>query len=82
MVLMACQDPQLSLARFAGECTAAGMRISVPKSEAMVFSRKPVGCAVQVWNEALLQVKEFKYLRVLFMNEGRMESSVSSAPIP
>ena len=79
VVLMApsVQDLQLSLDRFAAECTAAGMRISVSKSEAMVLSRKPVVCTVQVGNEALPQVKEFKYLGVLFTSEGRTEKEIS-----
>ena len=48
------------------------MRISTSKSEAMVLSRKPVDCLLRVGNESLPQVKEFKYLRVLFMSEGMM----------
>ena len=46
-----------------------GMRISISKSEAMVLSRKPVDCAVQVGNETLPHMKKFKYLKVLFTNE-------------
>ena len=42
------------------------MRISTSKSEAMVLSRKPMDCPLQVGNESLPQVKEFKYLGVLF----------------
>ena len=53
------------------------MKISVSKSEAMVLSRKPVDCAVRVGNEALPQVKEFKYLGVLFTSEGRAEKEIS-----
>ena len=55
------------------------MRISISKSEAMALSRKPMDCAVQVGNEALLQVKEFKYLGVLFTNErkGKTEKEIS-----
>ena len=71
------QDLQLSLDRFDAECTAAGMKISVSKSEAMVLSRKPVDCAVRVGNKALPQVKEFKYLGVLFTSEGRAEKEIS-----
>ena len=45
------------------------MRISTSKSEAMVLSRKPM---VGYEYESLPQVKELKYLRVLFMSEGMM----------
>ena len=43
MAPSAC-DHQHSLDRFAAECEVAGMRISTSKSEAMVFSRKPMDC--------------------------------------
>ncbi|KAL3041038.1 hypothetical protein OYC64_011923 [Pagothenia borchgrevinki] len=49
------------------------MRISTSKSEAMVLSRKPMDCPLQVGTESLPQVKEFKYLGVLFSSEGTME---------
>ncbi|KAL3043760.1 hypothetical protein OYC64_003589 [Pagothenia borchgrevinki] len=39
----------------------------------MVLSRKPMDCPLQVGNESLPQVKEFKYLGVLFSSEGTME---------
>ncbi|KAK5873269.1 hypothetical protein PBY51_018325 [Eleginops maclovinus] len=66
-------DLQHSLDRFVAECEAAGMRISTSKSEAMVLSREPMDCPLQVGNEALPHVKEFKYLGVLFSSEGTME---------
>ena len=74
VVLMApsALDLQGSLDRFAAECEAAGMRISTSKSEAMVLRRKPVDCLLQVGNETLSQVKEFKYIRLLFMSKGMM----------
>ena len=78
VVLMASSacDLQHSLDRFASECEAAGMRVSTSKSEAMVLSRKPVDCQLQVLGEPLPQVKEFKYLGVLFTNEGTMEREI------
>uniref|UniRef100_A0A8P4KHH4 Reverse transcriptase domain-containing protein n=1 Tax=Dicentrarchus labrax TaxID=13489 RepID=A0A8P4KHH4_DICLA len=78
VVLMASSacDLQHSLDRFTAECQAAGMRISTSKSEAMVLSRKPVDCLLRVGSESLPQVKEFKYLRVLFTSEGRMEQEI------
>ena len=74
VVLMApsALDLQHSLDWFAAKCEAAGMRISTSKSEAMILSRKPVDCLLRVGNESLPQVKEFKYLRVLFTSEGMM----------
>ena len=51
------------------------MRISTSKSEDMVH-RKPMECLLQVGNGFLPQVKEFKYLRVLFASEGSMEREV------
>ncbi|CAB1448574.1 unnamed protein product [Pleuronectes platessa] len=69
-------DLQYSLDRLAAECEAAGMRISSAKSEAMTLSRKPMDCLLRVGNESLAQVKEFKYLRVLFASEGTMEREI------
>ena len=50
--------------------------IVTSKSETMVLSRKRVECSLRVGNEILPQVKEFKYLGVLFTSEGRMEREV------
>ncbi|KAI3365411.1 hypothetical protein L3Q82_010500 [Scortum barcoo] len=68
------QDLQHVLERFAAECEAeaAGMRISTPKSEAMVLDRKRVACPLRVGGEVLPQVEEFKYLGVLFTSEGKI----------
>ncbi|KAK3519769.1 hypothetical protein QTP70_003908 [Hemibagrus guttatus] len=49
------------------------MRVSTSKSEAMVLDWKKVACTLQVGGELLPQVEEFKYLRVLFTSEGRMD---------
>ncbi|TWW73329.1 hypothetical protein D4764_15G0007230 [Takifugu flavidus] len=49
------------------------MRISISKSEAMVLNRKKVECLLRVKEEILPQVEGFKYLGVLFTDEGRME---------
>ncbi|KAI3367665.1 hypothetical protein L3Q82_026507 [Scortum barcoo] len=78
VVLMASsgQDLQHVLERFAAECEAAGMRISTSKSEAMVLDRKRVACPLQVGGEVLPQVEEFKYLRVLFTSEGKIEREI------
>ncbi|TWW71606.1 hypothetical protein D4764_16G0001030 [Takifugu flavidus] len=78
VVLLAssARDLQRSLDRFAAACKAAGMKISTSKSEAMVLNWKKVECLLQVKEEILLQVEEFKYLGVLFTSEGRMEQEV------
>ena len=74
VVLMASStvDLQHSLEQFTAECEAAGMRISTSKSEAMVLSSKVVDYLLQVGNVFLPQMKEFKYLWVLFTSEGMM----------
>lgn len=46
------------------------MKVS-SKSEAMVLRQKMVHYFVQVGSALLLLMKEFKYLRVLSMNEGK-----------
>ncbi|TWW62366.1 hypothetical protein D4764_04G0010130 [Takifugu flavidus] len=72
LLASSARDLQLSLDQFAAECEAAGMRISTSKSETMVLSRKKIECLLRVKEEILPQVKEFKYLGVLFTSEGRM----------
>ncbi|TWW63631.1 hypothetical protein D4764_03G0006390 [Takifugu flavidus] len=42
----------------------------------MVLNRKKVECLLWVKEEILPQVEEFKYLRVLFTSEGRMEQEI------
>ncbi|KAK3506093.1 hypothetical protein QTP70_018234, partial [Hemibagrus guttatus] len=59
-----------------GECEAAGMRVSISKSEAMVLDWKKVACTLQVGWELLPQVEEFKYLGVLLTSEGRMDREI------
>ncbi len=46
-------DLQHSLDQFTAECKAAGIRIITSESVAMVLSRKPVDCPLQVRNESL-----------------------------
>ncbi|TWW75368.1 hypothetical protein D4764_13G0000300 [Takifugu flavidus] len=52
------------------------MRISTCKSESMVLAQKKVECLLQVGEEVLPQVEEFKYLGILFTSEGRMEREI------
>ncbi|KAK0137077.1 hypothetical protein N1851_026739 [Merluccius polli] len=73
VVLLASSDLQHTLGWFAAECAAVGMKVSTSKSEAMVLCRKMVDCSFQVGSEFLPQVKEFKYLWILFTSEGKME---------
>jgi len=63
------RDLQNALGRFAAECESVGMRVSTSKSET-------VECSLRVGSELLPQAKEFKYLRVLFTSEGKMERMV------
>ncbi|TWW62742.1 hypothetical protein D4764_04G0013890 [Takifugu flavidus] len=53
------------------------MRISTCKSESMVLAQKKVECLLRVGEEVLPQVEEFKYLRILFTSEGRMEREIN-----
>ncbi|KAK3506157.1 hypothetical protein QTP70_018390, partial [Hemibagrus guttatus] len=76
VLIASCLDLQHALGRFAAVCEAAGMRVSTSKSEAMVLDRKKVACTLQVGGEVLPQVEEFKYLRVLFTSEGRMDREI------
>ncbi|KAI3354439.1 hypothetical protein L3Q82_018960, partial [Scortum barcoo] len=78
LLVSSSQDLQHVLGRFAAECEVAGMRISTSKSEAMVHNRKRVACPLRVGGEILPQMEEFKYLRVLFMSEGKMEREIDS----
>ena len=52
---------------------AAGMKVSISKSEAMVLNWKKVECSLQVRDESLPQAEEFNYLGVLFTSDGRFE---------
>jgi len=73
VVLLASSDhDQHALGRFSAECEAACMRVSTSKSQAMVLCQKMVESSLRVGSELMPQVKE-KYLRVVFMSEGKME---------
>ncbi|KAK3517849.1 hypothetical protein QTP70_020994 [Hemibagrus guttatus] len=76
LLALSSLDLQHALRRFAAECEAAGMRVSTSKSKAMVLDRKKVACTLQVGEELLPQVEEFKYLGVLFTSEGRMDREI------
>lgn len=49
----------------------AGMKIRTSKSATTALSRERVECPLWVRDEVLPQVKELKYLWVLFRNEGK-----------
>ncbi|KAK0153876.1 hypothetical protein N1851_004048 [Merluccius polli] len=55
------------------QCEGVGMTVSTSKSEAMVLCQKMVDCSLRVGSVLLPQVKEFKYLGILFTSEGKME---------
>ncbi|KAI3352670.1 hypothetical protein L3Q82_020124 [Scortum barcoo] len=80
VVLLASSDCDLLhvLGRFAAECEAVGMRVSTSKPEAMVLSQKRVDYSLWVGSEILPQVKELKYLEVLFKSEGKMEHEIDA----
>lgn len=65
------------MGEFAAECEAAGMRLSTAKSKAMVLDRTKLVCPLWVDRELLPQEVEFKYLVVLFTNEGRSKRKIS-----
>lgn len=73
LVASSGQDFQQALGQFTAECEAAGMSISTSKSEAMVSTGKRWLACFGLWVGFLPQVREFKYLDVLFMSEGRIE---------
>lgn len=52
---------------------AVGMRVSTSRSETVVLCRTMMDCSLWVGSELLPHVKEFKYLRVLFTSEGKVE---------
>lgn len=51
---------------------------SICKLEAMAFCWKAVDCSLKFGSQFALQVKEFKYPRVLFTSEGKMETNINS----
>ena len=55
------------------------MKISTSTFEAIVLNWKKVECLLQVREEILSQVEEFKYLGVLFTSEGNMEQRSTGA---
>ena len=67
---LAC-ELQLSLHQFAAKCKVARMKICTSKSEAKALTRKWVNCFLQVGEEILPQVEDFKYLGVLFTSKGK-----------
>ncbi|XP_037554246.1 xenotropic and polytropic retrovirus receptor 1a [Nematolebias whitei] len=76
VVLLASSGQGLQRApgRFSAECEVAGMRVSSSKSEAMVLDWKCGGMLLQVWEETLPQVKELKYLSILFTKQSHLDA--------
>ncbi len=50
--------------------------VSTSKSEAMVFCRKTVDCPLRLGDELLPQVRELKYLGVLFPSDRKLEQGM------
>lgn len=59
------------------ECKATRVRVSTVKSEAIVLHQNKVDCSLWVGSKLLPQVREFKYLRVLFTSDGKMDFEVA-----
>lgn len=49
------------------------MRISISKSVAIVLSNMAAMVPLRVGKDLMPQVSEFRYLRILFISEGKME---------
>lgn len=64
-----------------GPCKPQPMTTSTSKLEAMVLNQKWVKGALQVWDQLLPQMEEFKYVRVLFTSEGRQGCLVDSGQL-
>ena len=60
-------DLQLVLGQFTAKSEAAGLRIITSKCEVLVLNQKRVDCPP--W-------EDFKYLRVLFTSEGKIEREI------
>lgn len=67
---------QQAMDRFAAECSASGMQISVKKTEIMVVSRQPEQCALYTNGKTLNQVEKFKYLGVEFSSDGKQDGEI------
>lgn len=62
--------------RLAVKCEVVELRVSTFKSEVMILWQKTVDGSLQVGSQWLPQVKEFKYLLVLIMSEGKLEHGI------
>ena len=54
------------------------MRISRDKTEVMVTSREPIRCDIELDEETLKQVEQFKYLGSIFVREGGCKEDVKN----
>ena len=55
------------------------MRISRDKTEVMVTSREPIRCDIELDEETLKQVEQFKYLGSIFVREGGCKEDVKTS---
>jgi len=78
LVLLAESQQQLqaNLTRFGLACEDSGMRISVPKTEVVVFARKHIPCHL-TWKDAVIkQSRQFKYLGTIFTESGEKRTEI------
>jgi exonuclease III len=69
-------DLQRSLDRFSLECEAASMRVNTAKTETLVISRNPGQCNLHINGVPLKQVEKFRYLGVVFANDGSWDREI------
>ncbi len=71
MLASSAHDLKQALGQFA--TGAVGVRVSTSKSKAMVLCWKTVDCLLWLGDELLPQVRELKYLMVLFTSDRKLE---------
>ncbi|VDP08230.1 unnamed protein product [Soboliphyme baturini] len=69
-------DLQCSMEKFVVECDVTGMRVSAFKTKGSVLSRSLARWSLQINGEAVEQVEKFKYLRVVFITDGKFEELI------
>ncbi|VDP01790.1 unnamed protein product [Soboliphyme baturini] len=78
LVLLASSetDLQCSLERFAAECDVIGMRVNASKPKNLALSLSPTRCSLQMNGEAVELKGKFKYLGIVFTNNGKWEEEI------
>jgi hypothetical protein len=80
LVLLGPSEDNLrqALESFEAATIEAGMRISVSKTEVLVLSRDASAAALHINGVPLKQVDRFKYLGVMFTDDGKQEAELDS----